>query len=178
LSIAEVQEGQTPAEAILYNTPVYTRGYLRAPYENYPSTYSALVPGKTYAWQVTARNGVSYAAATEAWTFSIGKDSAKQQANTGAYILLRTSTDNGSGLSEVAGQTVSIKYYSFDKTHEASIRFFSMDQKMIMEKKQTITYGENYLDISLKDNFNHGQVYRVEITDQKNNKHTAVFRVK
>jgi hypothetical protein len=35
VSVAEVMEGQSPAEAIINNTPVYTSSYLKAPVQNY-----------------------------------------------------------------------------------------------------------------------------------------------
>jgi len=54
LSVAEILDGQSPAEAIRYNTPVYSAAHLKAPYENYSSTFSALKAGKTYRPQIAA----------------------------------------------------------------------------------------------------------------------------
>ncbi len=71
--LTEVLEGQSPAEAIQQNTPVYTRTSLTQPYESYPSSFTTLQPKTTYAWQVIARNETDYAVKTEIWTFKVKK---------------------------------------------------------------------------------------------------------
>lgn len=71
--VTEVSEGQSPAEAIQYNSPVYSKTMLTQPYDVYPSSFSKLDTGKTYAWQVIARNDFNYAAKTEVWSFTVKK---------------------------------------------------------------------------------------------------------
>jgi hypothetical protein len=71
LLITEVIEGQSPTEAIQYNTPIYTKSAITQPYESYATSFTKLDTGKIYAWQVIAKNGLSYAAKTEIWTFKI-----------------------------------------------------------------------------------------------------------
>jgi hypothetical protein len=175
VSVAEVMEGQSPIEAINYNTPVYTAAHVKAPYENYPSSYSKLQPGKTYAWQVTARNGASYAAATEVWTFSLTADTAKEIATSTSYILL--DKNNPGGFHTVSDRELKIKYYSFDKTHTSIVRLLSIDQKPVQEVKQNIIYGDNYLHFKLNHAFHANQTYIIEITDQQQIKHTTSFSI-
>ncbi|HEX7905254.1 MAG TPA: hypothetical protein VF487_15385 [Chitinophagaceae bacterium] len=177
IAVAEILEGQSAKEAILYNTPVYTKGHLKVPYENYPSSYSRLQAGKTYAWQVTARNGLNYAATTDVWTFSIAKDSAKTEAINDAYVLLRNNSDE-SGINYIPGNNLKIKYYSFDKEHEIVIRFLNAEGKMVQQKKQKIIYGDNFLHFELNNHFRQGEIYFVEITDQQNKKYKAFFSIK
>ena len=177
IRIAEVQAGQSPADAILHNTPVYVKTNSKVPFESYPSGYSKLDTGKTYAWQVTARNGLSYAAATEVWTFSFQKDSAKIQNVGSSYILLKRDRDEG-GVNYIEGNKLFIKYYSFDKEHEIKARFLNARGKIIKEQKQKIIYGDNFISFELNRHFQRGQVYRIEITDQQNQINTASFSIK
>src|SRR6185295_7309435 len=67
ITVSEILEGQSPMDAIRYNTPVYAKTNGQQTFETYPSTYSKLDTTKTYAWQVVARSGLNYAAATEIW---------------------------------------------------------------------------------------------------------------
>ncbi|HEX6431135.1 MAG TPA: hypothetical protein VF008_25770 [Niastella sp.] len=172
--VTEVMEGQSPSEAIIFNTPLYTAGRVKVPYENYSPAYSKLQPGKMYAWQVTARNGDNYAAATEVWTFSLAADSAKKEPVYTTYISLNNNS-NQSGVHFITGNTLYVKYYSFDKEHESVMRLYGADKKIVQEIKQTILYGDNFLHFNLNRQYHSGQVYTIEITDLQNNKHTASF---
>ncbi len=176
VAVAEVMQGQSPTEAILYNTPVYVKSYIKTPYENYPSSYSRLEPGKTYAWQVIAKNGLSYSAATEVWTFNIKKDSILNGTANDTYILLKVN-NNESGVNYVSGKGINVKYYSFEKEHETTVRFLNAEGKLLLSKKQKIIYGDNFFQFNLNNRFQSRQVYFIEITDQQNNKHTASFSI-
>jgi len=79
LLVTEVTEGQSATEAIQYNTPIYSKSDITQPYESYASSFTKLDTGKIYAWQVVAKNGISYAAKTEVWTFKIAPPSWVQQ---------------------------------------------------------------------------------------------------
>jgi hypothetical protein len=177
LSVAEILDGQSPAEAIRYNTPVYSTAHLKAPYENYPSTYSALKAGKTYAWQVTARNGDNYASATEVWTFTFGSDSLKKEEDQFNYLLLN-GNGNKSATHSITGDELRIKYYSFDNTHESVVRFLDSDRKIIQEVKTKLVYGDNYLRFKLGNRYHQGKLYFIEITDQQNRKYSNSFSIK
>jgi hypothetical protein len=177
LAVAEVLPGQSAAEAILYNTPVYTNHNLKIPYENYPSTFSKLKEGRQYAWQVTARNGFNYAAQTEVWSFVIQPpDTVKTNISGSGYILLKN--NNNSGVSYISNNELLIKYYSFDTEHEAIVRFHTADGKLVQEMKQKILYGDNFLQFKLSNQFNKGSVYSIEITDQQRNKYITQFSIR
>ncbi|MET0637671.1 MAG: hypothetical protein ABWZ25_16700 [Chitinophagaceae bacterium] len=177
ISVVEVKEGQSPAESILYNSPIYVRSNIRAAFENYPSTYSSLEAGKTYAWQITARNGLSYAAATDVWTFSKAVDSSKIEATNLSYVLLKDNKDEA-GINYISLGHLNVKYYSFDKEHETTIRFLNAEGTVLHEKRKKIKYGDNFLQFELKDRFRTGQIYLIEIIDQHNRIHSASFSIK
>ena len=88
LLITEVLEGQSATEAIQYNTPIYSKGNISQPYESYASSYTKLETGKVYAWQVVAKNGLSYTSKTEVWTFTIKKDSIERIISLAPFIKL------------------------------------------------------------------------------------------
>lgn len=177
VNVAEIMPGQSPAEAILYNTPKYVSGRQKPPYANYPSTYSKLEPGKTYAWQVTARNGLSYAAATEPWAFTIAGDSAKIDLTTASYVQLSNNSEE-SGINYLTGDQLHVKYYSFDKSGETIVRLIGSDKKTLQEVKQQLVYGDNFFTLKLSKRFHKGEIYQIEITDIKKTVYTAAFSIK
>ena len=177
LLIAEIFPGQSPAEAILYNTPVYTNNNLRITSQNYPSSFSKLKAGQQYAWQVTARNGLNYSAQTEVWSFSIqSPDSASTAISTAGYIELKNKNES-SGISYINNEELLVKYYSFDKDDETMVRFFSADGKPMRKVKQKINYGNNFLRFRLTNEFKKNTVYLVQITDLKKNIYSASFSI-
>lgn len=176
ISIAEVMEGQSPADAILYNTPVYVKSHSKQTFENYPSSYSKLQEGKTYAWLVTARNGENYAVATEVWTFSIAEDSLTTQTENASYILLKDKNEQA-GVGYLSSGVLQVKYYSFDAEHETAVRFLRADGKLMGEKKQKIIYGDNFLRFKLGNSYRKGEVYFIEIKDRQNHTYTAAFSI-
>jgi hypothetical protein len=177
LSVAEIMEGQSPAEAMRYNTPVYSIAHLRAPYEMYPATYNTLKKGKTYAWQVTAKNNDTYASATEVWTFTIAGDSTKKEESQASFVLLN-GDGNSAGAQMVTDAELRIKYHSFDNTHETVVRFLDSDRKIIQEVKQKILYGDNYLRFKLGNRYHSGKQYFIEITDNQHHQYSTSFSIK
>jgi hypothetical protein len=175
LLIAEVLPGQLPAEAILYNTPIYTNHNLRLAFENYPSSFSRLKEGQHYAWQVTARNGLNYSAQTEVWSFSIKPaDTVKAVVSSDSYIVLKTNQES-SGISYVNGEELLVKYYSFDKDHETVVKLLSLEGKEIREVKQKLIYGNNFLRFKLNNEFKKETIYIIELTDKQKNSYSARF---
>lgn len=178
LAVAEVMEGQSPAEAILYNTPVYTNHNLRMPYENYPSTFAKLKQGQQYAWQVTARNGLNYAAQTEVWSFVIQPPDTTAITPAGTSYILLKNDKNNAGINYIDNKELLVKHYSFDKEHEAFVKISGIDGKPIQEIKQKIQYGDNFLRFALNNQYQQGSTYIIEITDQQKTVYSCRFAIK
>ncbi len=177
IAVAEILPGQSPAEAILYNTPVYNNQNLRVAYENYPSSFSKLKAQQQYAWQVTARNGTNFAAQTEIWSFEIqSPDSVKENVSDAGYLLLSRNSE-ATGVSSVSNNMIRIKYYSFDKTHDATLKFLFAGGKTVMEVKKKIFYGNNFIEIKLNNQFTSGSVYKIELTDEQKNIFSTRFSI-
>jgi hypothetical protein len=177
ITVAEILDGQSPADAVRYNTPVYTRTNSKQAFEIYPSTYAKLDTAKTYAWQVIARDGLNYAAATEVWTFGFQKDSATIKNTSSSYILLKGNGDEG-GVYYIDGSNLLVKYYSFDKAHETTVKFSNAKGQLIKQQKQKLIYGDNFIRFELNRQFQEGQVYRIEVVDLQNHIHAASFSIK
>jgi hypothetical protein len=177
LLVAEVQPGQTPEAAIQENLPVYTALHITTPVNNYPASNKSLDTGKIYAWRVVAKNGEVFAAQSEVWTFSVHKIKPAQPALVnGAYLELRN--DNASaGTAIIQGNTISIKFYSYDKTHDASIRFFNVKGELVKEVPKTIQYGNNFIVMSLDHGFTKETTYFIEITDLQSSRYRTSFRI-
>lgn len=175
--LVEVLPGQAAPEAIQNNVPVFNKGRVRDIFYNYPASSKQLDTSKLYAWQIIARNGNNFIAPSEVWTFKIKQEKPLPViALNDAYILVQKSGEL-KGTYTIEGKNLSVKYYSFDKEHEAEVRFLSADGKVIQTTKQKIIYGDNYLNYKLNRVFDTEQVYSIEIRDKQNNKYSASFRL-
>lgn len=175
--VAEVLPGQSPSEAVFNNVPAYANGNIRNPFQNYPSSFSSLQPGKVYAWQVTAKNGLNYSAQTEVWTFTLGSaDSSPIIPVSAAYISLNG--EGNGGVNFIGDKNLFISYYSFFKEHETTARILSPDGKTVQELKQKIRYGDNFLQFRLGRAVAENKVYTLEITDPRKVKRRIQFSVK
>lgn len=176
LSLVELLEGQSPMAAITNNTPLYSRSFLKSPYENYSSSYAGLEKNKTYAWQVTARNGMNYSAVTEVWTFNLAGDSLSTTVGNGVYLEMSSSRQRqGHGL--IKDGVLYLKYHSFEKEHEGTLRFVEANGKVIQSLTRKVLYGDNFFRIKLDKKFQPNQLYRVEFTDQQQTVYRSTFSI-
>lgn len=175
LNIVEVKDGQSSADAIQQNIPIHQKNVPLATFENYSSAYSTLQPGKIYAWQITANSSQNYSIRTEVWTFTIAEQPVQKDiGSTSSYVLLKNHNE-ATGVHYLSNDTLFVKYYSFDKEHETTVRFLNADKKVIQEKKQSIIYGDNFLIFKLSGIYRKGQIYSVEITDLENHIYSTAF---
>jgi hypothetical protein len=177
LLVTEVQKGQTAMEAIQANLPIYSAFHLTSLVNNYPASNKSLDTGKVYAWRVIAKNGETLSAQSEVWTFTIA--SKKPETITpvvGTYLELKN--DNTYMNSAVTtGNTLGVKFYSYDKTHEGIIRFTNAKGQIIKQVKRVIEYGNNFLVFKLDHSFTPGENYLIQIPDLQNLLFTGSFRI-
>ncbi|MES2773899.1 MAG: hypothetical protein V4722_06925 [Bacteroidota bacterium] len=87
--LIEVFGGQSMTDAIQKNLPIQQASLLRQPVLQYPiASGRQLEKGKTYAWQIVARDGNRYAAKSEVWSFTLKGDSVKNDLNSIPYVKL------------------------------------------------------------------------------------------
>lgn len=121
--LVQVSGGQNPADAIQQNLPLYTTNTADV-FLNYPSSLSALDTGKIYAWQVTAKNNLEFAAQSDIWTFSIADTSFQyNKSNLNQYSKLKRVLD----ASVSAAINNLLVYYDNDEDSAASYSIYSID---------------------------------------------------
>lgn len=177
LLVTEVRDDQTPGAAIQENLPVYNARRLTTVVNNYPASNKSLDTGKIYAWRIIAKNGESFAAQSEVWTFRVSKDQPEKPVPAGnAYIELKGNSSNVS-TGVIPDNILGIKYYSYDRSHETTIKFFNEKREKIKELKRTVAYGNNFLVFRLDNSFNKETTYFIEVTDLQMSLHRASFRI-
>jgi len=179
--VTEVLPGQSPAEAIEYNLPTYSRTSILQTVDNYPSSNIKLDTAKMYAWEVVARNGANYAAKTDVWTFRINQD--KQPTDivaTTPFIQLTTSSaDRGVAPNGVLKIVYNNK--STSKTLKVDITDLTTSNSSApVEFSVAATQGQNYIQYDLNKimSTKDGGVYLAQIVDDKNEKWFIHFVVK
>ena len=173
--ITEIKPGQKAAEALQDNMSFYNTEELANNFMTYPASLPSFEKEKWYAWQVTARNGKSYAAKTETWVFKVKQpEQPVVTPETSAYLLMQ---DDVTGAYTISTDRVKIKYFSPDPEHETDVVFTDEKGNTIKQVKQKIRQGDNYLDFGLNKNFRQGVLYKVIITDQMNKSHALTFSI-
>lgn len=177
LLITEVLPGQTAGSAMQENIPVYFMHHVTSLVDNYPASNKSLDTGKVYAWKVVAKNGETFSAQSDIWTFGIaGKKSQQPVPVNGVYLELKN--DNSYTSTGILPDNIlGIKYYSYDKTHNAVIRFLNEKGEVFKEKVNTIQYGNNFLVFTLDHSFSQEKTYFIEITDLQMSRYRASFRI-
>jgi hypothetical protein len=179
--VSEVLPGQSSSESIEYNIPVYSRSNITQTTAAYPSSFAKLDTAKTYAWQVIARNGASYAAKTDVWTFRI--HTAQKPVDviaTAPFIQLTTSNaDKG-----VAPNGVLKIIYNNKSTHKKiKIKITDLNSNTnnsLIEFDVDAMQGENYIQYDLNKimRTKDGGVYMAQIVDDQNEKWFIQFIIK
>lgn len=167
IRVAEIHEGQSSSDALEYNTPVYIRDNLQQNHVSYPASYEKLDTGKVYAWQVIAHNGTSYAAKTEIWTFTLaGSKAPKLKLLNNTYISLLPG-EQGTYL--IHKDELHVKYYSYQRAHNASLRFIDAKGNIIKNISKKVIPGENRFDLDIRKSFSPGQVYKLLLKENQKN---------
>ncbi|WP_440135486.1 hypothetical protein [Chitinophaga sancti] len=176
VTIVELRRGQSPAEAIQQNIPVYRSAHNKTQFLNYPVSAEALDTSKKYAWTVIANNGNQFAAQTDIWTFKIKGVVPEATISTqGAYIQLKKGLDvaqfssNGTlqiGYNNDAGDTT-VKY-----------EIVALYNKNAIVKSGTLSLsrGQNLLQVTLDaGSMTSGQRYLFHLLNGRNEYWNAKF---
>lgn len=178
-TLVEVTEGQTSAEAIQQNMPVYIAHNLPDIFLNYSGTYTALDTGKLYAWQIIANNNDEYAGQSEVWTFKIKGDSIiRIQKNLEPFIKLKEQMDATIGVFGVA-----IRFFYINEAEDTNITYtissLENDDIGTVVKSGTVKLmsGENYLEIPLQGGeiLSNNKFYLLKVLNSRNETWMAKF---
>ncbi|MCP9752379.1 hypothetical protein [Ferruginibacter sp. HRS2-29] len=168
--VVEILEGQKAKEAIEFNKPVYLNTNLQQSAEKFPTSFGELIKGKTYAWQVTARSGMTYALPTEIWQFTIGKDSMKAVIDGAPFVKLsRQNTE----VSVSYNAVVKMEYENLaeDKKitgtiYDPALRGHKGQTEIQFELK--LENGKNYLEYDAsKRHLDEKKIYEVSLKNSR-----------
>lgn len=148
LVLTEVREGQSAAEAIQSNIPIYRAPALRQVFAAYPSGGVPLDTGRTYAWMVSAYNGRQFAAQTEVWTFRLHNKALLPEYNS-PYVSLKREAD---GVVVNCGNTLRFAYTNETGESETRYSVISLDNgnREIMSGVLAVKPGSNLLELKLR----------------------------
>jgi hypothetical protein len=177
LLVTEVRADQTAGAAIQENMPVYNARRMTMMVNNYPSSAKSLDTGKVYAWRVIAKNGETFAAQSEVWTFKVTQET-QQTLRPAGGVYMELKNDNAYTATGVIPDNIpGFRYYSYDKAHEAVIKFLNEKGEVIKEMKRTIEYGNNFMVFKLDHSFKKETTYFIEVTDLQMARYRASFRM-
>ena len=177
LILTEVRSDQTASSAIQENMPVYNLNRLTTMVNNYPASARALDTGKVYAWRIIAKNGETFAAQSEVWTFKISPEKPETITPVGGMYLELKNDQNYTSTAVIPDNILGIKYYSYDKTHETAIRFLNERGEVVKEIKKMVEYGNNFLVFKLDKSFATETTYFIEVSDLQLTKYRTSFRI-
>jgi hypothetical protein len=171
-TLVEVTEGQTAAEAVQQNMPVYTVSNHPDIFLNYPASHPQLDTGKIYAWQVFANNNNEYAAQSEVWTFKVKPDSILPvHTSRNPFIKLKQQLDASLGVFEDV-----VKFYYNNEADDTTVSYTisSLENADIGAVVKTSTievkFGENYLQVPLQgdDRLIRDRIYLFSVVNSRN----------
>ncbi len=179
--VAEVLDGQSPAEAIHLNQPVYARTNLLKGFDSYPSSMPQLDTGKVYAWQVTAYSGLSYAAQTEIWTFSLGSNK-KAEEIIAATPYIRLSQQK-SEIGIAPNGHLKMSYYNRYSDKAVTVSILKLSDARRADKAASFTLalkqGENLIDYDLGKllRYKENELYEAQLKNGKGEVWKMIFKV-
>jgi hypothetical protein len=178
LKISEVLPGQNMAEAMQQNTPVFSKGGIKENYLPYPASATPFVSGKTYAWQVVAKDNSQYAAQTDVWSFTVKAITAPEKNKSQLYNRLRKGNEAGYGQ---AGEQLLFAYDNEANDSAVTCQVFDMAQpgQPLVKKNITLSGGANYISFDLIKHgaFVKGNRYRFELVNSRGEKWSLIFEI-
>ena len=173
--ISEVYNGQSLTDAIQKNLPIQQAQGLQQPFLTYPTQGPQLEDGKTYAWQVIARDHATYAAKSEVWSFKTTGKKLNTALNSSRYIVM---DDHPGGAGYADSATLWLKYVSSDALYQATVLIRDMKGSVLLTTTCKVQQGDNYLSIPLDGNFEKRRKYIAVLVDRRGKETVVTFMIK
>jgi len=176
LTVVEVRNGQSAAEAMQQNIPIYHAVRNKNQYLNYPVSALALDTARKYAWTVVANNGTQFAAQTEVWTFRIkGVTNTTTTPVEYAYVQLKKGQDL-----TLIGCTGTFQFGYTNDAGDSKVTYeiISLDAKssVVQTGVLSLNRGPNQLNVVLNNNLvTTGRSYLFRILNGRNEYWNAKF---
>lgn len=177
--LSEVLNGQSPTDAVQRNLPFHNTNTIQQPNLQYPLQGRPLEKGKTYAWQIVARDQGRYTTKSEVWTFMVRGDSTrnriagtpyvKVEAKAGAPVLIENAVIKASYYHELSDPSVSLKIVN-TKTPGTVLLTARLDVKR----------GQNFIlyDLGKKLSLHEGDFYEAHFVNTEGRVAILRFYVK
>jgi hypothetical protein len=178
LSVVEINEGQLAKEALEINNPVYANFNLQQPFDKMPTSFTSLVKGKKYAWQVTAHSGELCLSPSEVYVFFIGQDSTQANINAAPFIKLSA---NNTELSFALQGLLKMEYFNAANDKRITCTVFKAGERLKSNRVHKFTLklvpGQNFLtyDLSKKAKLDPKIIYEVMVENAKGEKYFMRF---
>jgi len=176
LIVVEVLPGQGKADAIQQNIPVYSAGFVKNLYTNYPSSYKALDTGRLYAWRIVALNNGMPATMSDIWTFRVTTpDMPGRRKKEEPYIELRRGLDVS--VASIGG-TLKLTYDNIPADSTVSYTITSLEDPgspLIQQGQLHLNRGRNFLDLTLAGGYAARKAYLFSFVNGRNETWTIKF---
>jgi hypothetical protein len=170
LILVEIFPGQGKADAIQQNVPVYSAGYVKDLFLNYPSSYRALDTSKTYAWRIVAINNGQAVSMSDIWTFRVASNKPVLKKREDPYIELK----RGSEVSVASsGELLKLVYNNPATDTLLKYSIISLEDPgnpVVQQGQVSLKYGNNFLQISLprSNGYSERKVYVFSFVNGRN----------
>lgn len=178
LRVAEMKQGQNPANAVARNQPVYDEKNLYQNSKIYPSYARPLVKDQPYAWTVDAYYKGILLGSAEAWQFIIKEDTLLRSISPDqSYIDIRR--EGGQNKIYAIGE-IKLKYLE-DRSKKEVLRLTLTDESnkaiSLKTKQLDAAYGDNRYIINIKEeaNLKHNATYTLQVENTKQQTYTIIF---
>ena len=180
-TLVEVLPGQGKADAIQQNIPVYSPGYVKDLYVNYPSSFHPLDTAKTYAWRITALNSRQPVAASDIWTFRISTPHPmRPPLEEEPWVALKRGLEPAVAS---AKETLKITYENAaaDSLVQYTITGIGISGNPVVQQGSiSLRYGPNLLQLPLQRSagYEAGKLYLFRLVNSRNETWSVKFTIK
>jgi len=178
LVVVEVLPGQGKADAVQQNIPVYSAGFVKNLYMNYPASYRSLDTAKTYAWRIVALNNGQPAAMSDIWTFKVAAPlPAGRRKEDGSYLFLKRELD-----ASVATVSGSLKMVYNNEAADTAVKYTITSlsdpgNAVVQAGTLALRGGNNLLELALSrtGGYGKGNIYLFRLVNGRNESWTVKF---
>lgn len=170
--VSPIYDKQSPQEALQRNLPVMTTSSTSNSIL-YPPSYTNLIAGRTYAWQVIAKDAANYGGKSEVWTFTVMPDSVVKIISDAPYVKMSSQRSDATVLHQ---NILKMEYINslMDSTVKGELYMVSggnsRQKKISQSFELKLRPGQNFLQhtISNRMRLSEGALYEVRLTNSRN----------
>jgi len=168
--ISPLYNKQSPQEAVQRNVPVATT-ISSANSLQYPASFTDLQPGKTYVWQVLARDGLKPGGRSEVFTFTVMPDSVAKIISQAPYIKLNITYPQVTIMHQ---GVLKMEYFNTGSDTTVKIEAYLLSEGNSRGKKQIsfqlpVKPGQNFLEYRIDNRIrlDESAIYGVRLLNSK-----------